>query len=312
MGFPPRASASSREVAYDDRALSMLDIGRMVNVERLAAAVKAGSGVEGLVVMKQELSALRANLKALPDAKRSQSVEDLLLRLDVALATTPQERHEAVRRLPLVITSEPARDGRNGLIRRYLAGGKTRIDGFIHAASEINQTPNSGPSSSELCTDDEPEPCATEQEMNDFLAELTGESQAVATAEAEYNATDSEYQSFCNQNPGSCDLPGFEEEPVVSGPNCIFEGCFGKGAAAAGNVVLAAGAIAVADAKASRAIATGTRVAVAFLSWWTVAAVATVVIAAVAVAEYTDCKNAAVRLPAHNLTHWFEPVSEAR
>lgn len=285
VGFPPIAAASSRE-SNDHAHYLGLEIWRLVDTTRLAAALKAGPSVESLATVRAELSIFRVKLNAFPRGMRSPSVEKLILRLDVALATTPEAYHAAMKRLYGVGKSD------------------TAFPSFLFDAPHAAE---SGPSDSVgPCTDGDAGPCATVQQMNTFLAQLDAETGVLEDIEHEYDVAHSAEPDYA-----------WLDEGIVSGPSaesyCAKPDCFQEGASAAGSLLVAAAGIATADAKAGRAIATGTRVAVAFLSWWTVAAVGAVVIAGAAVAGYTNCRmNPPPKLAASAVVEWFEPVMEVR
>lgn len=185
-----------------------------------------------------DISQLREKLGAWErsgNPKIAERATRLLRWLDIRSARSPSERHDKIRKLPVTITTTPARDGRDGLVKGYVAGGKLRMQWFVPSAAlspspeSIEGGPSSGPAIREDCYENEPEPCATEQEMEDYDIVLAQTQYELELAESENSAAQSEYVSFCNSNPWH---EACQQEPgtalAASGPSAcgVVESCW--------------------------------------------------------------------------------------
>ena len=63
-----------------------------------------------------------------------------LQRLEIATAKTPSERHKLIRQLPVSIVRSAATDGRAGIMKNFVARGKTRLSWFTPVGAAANGT----------------------------------------------------------------------------------------------------------------------------------------------------------------------------
>lgn len=159
----------------------------------------------------------------------------LELWLDIMDARTPEEQHDRIRRLPVEIVTSAPEDGRAGVVKSFIARGKTRFRVFFPATpkraslEDMRTNDRPGPSAlqEEFCDDGEPGPCATEQDMEDaFIAAAEGDAEA-ASLQLEHDNID----HFCSDHPWICDASGASDaETPVFGPracepraNCLAQ-----------------------------------------------------------------------------------------
>jgi hypothetical protein len=144
------------------------------------------------------------------------------------------EKHNKIKRLPVSMVETKSVDGRQGTVKNFVARGKTHFSVFVPAPNtgvvpdletiELSPGPNEGNSSGTRnefdCYGGEPEPCATQQEMDDFMSFLAYQQSEMELIQIEVDAGLAEIENYCSQNPWEC------EEPV-SGPSDSSD-CFGK------------------------------------------------------------------------------------
>jgi len=121
------------------------------NVPRVRAAElpegkpAAAPGVSSSAVPTTDVKSLRAQLAVLLDSSDPEVVargRQLSAFVDFAAATTRAERHAAVEKLAVKILISPSKDGRAGIVKSFVAGGKVRASEFVPAA--IFTVPNTG------------------------------------------------------------------------------------------------------------------------------------------------------------------------
>lgn len=274
--------------------------------------------------LRQELQERQksANPKAAGVATR------LLRWLDIAGAKTASERHEKIRKLPVTITTSPATDGRDGIVKNYVANGKTRMRRFIpsvapHTSStseederlsgptaEITERWTSEAQEGETCYDNEPGPCATEEEMEDYDVLLAQTQYELESYESEYNGDYNDYSSFCNSNPSNpaCQEP--DTELLESGPSaCEFRGCWGHAAEATGWLVFGFVNLGFRVAARAAAASVSVRLAAAAVSASTAALIGSAFMVGWYIGSFIDCMFFMYSLEADlSTSYWYEPV----
>lgn len=147
-------------------------------------------------------------------------IAQLELWIDIAAAKTRAERHEKILKLPVKIVVSSPTDGRVGVIKSFVAGGRTHARLFIPApeATSMPDEQSSGPAVSESpvaqdqCYDDDgtPDTCATEQDAEDLIA-------VASDTEAEAEGYQAEADGWCQQT--GCD----DSDPATGSAYGPFE-----------------------------------------------------------------------------------------
>jgi hypothetical protein len=224
-----------------------------------------------------------------PDPETAASAKRALVFLDLATAKTAAQRHDLIQRLSVTMTTQPSSDGRSGVVKSFAVRGKTRLRWFVPSepAAPAGETPPSGPAAAEAtglsCEGEtESDPCATEQEMNDYMAFLAAAQAEADAAQAEYDAANAGLDAAAMEmvsGPAACEL-GCESEAFWAGAgvtSALFTtGYFG--ASAAGTV--AAGATLTVGAIAGGVVVVGAAIGFA---WY-------------AVREYRNCARGIPKL----------------
>lgn len=263
--------------------------------------------------LRERARSLRRSVLAARDASRwdPAAIDAILLRLDIAEARSGEEQRRLVQQLPVTVTT--TRTSR-GTTHYYIAGGKIRLEHFIPLRPSPRlpepEEPASGPSaeseasSQMVCYDDDnqPDECATDQEIaeGDMIA-----ADAVATAAW----AEAEHQHAIMVMGCCAERDVIREEAPVSGPsaeahNDAGVNCVDQAAAA----LLAAHQTyqSYADyiAAKGRAAAIGTKLAKKVLSRSKLA----LGVAAAATLYFTySLISCAARQPAVQALDWFEP-----
>jgi hypothetical protein len=97
--------------------------------ERALAALERNPNKFGLPteLLSLDIRQLRRELRARQDVRT-------LRWLDIITAKTADERHRRIRQLPVTIVASEPTDGRVGLVKAFVAGGKSRIEMFFPQA----------------------------------------------------------------------------------------------------------------------------------------------------------------------------------
>lgn len=233
------------------------------------------------------------------DGTSGQGAARLLLWLDIASAKTAVERREKIRQLPVTVVTSASTDGRDGIVRSFVSGGKTRVKVFVPAvaAPAIEGAAGERPSGpavwQEECYNGEPGPCATDQEMDDFAWVLAQSASEKDYQQGEYDAAYADYESYCNQNPWSSGCQSLEADQLApSGPSACdaMFGCWGHAAAATGSLYTWGWAQAQYGWELRLAAGQGTRLAAGTVAGYT----GTLVVAAFSsgwfVGSFIDCQ----------------------
>jgi hypothetical protein len=259
-----------------------------------------------------------SGLQGSPTPKLRERGKRLSRWVEILAAKTPAERHAAIRRLPVIITESVPTDGRGGVVKRYVAGGKARLEMFVPIAlpapeEEVEEQllggprVTEGPSRDDCYYEGEPSPCVTQQDIDDLGVVIADAEVEIESLQDDYDTSVAEYEEYCDQNPWDCEG---EEQPIASGPALNVFGCGTERVAAAGAIVTAAATTYLA------AEAGGFVAGVAATITTTAAAVATgalvgvaVVAAGYAVYSWWTCKDTIVKVPRGlNYLPPFEPV----
>lgn len=295
------------------------DQGGVVDFERTILTAKSQKAPVS-PQLPGDISQLRQELQARKmsaNPKTAERATRLLRWLDIAGANTAAERHEKIRNLPVTITTSPATDGRNGVVRNYIAGGKIRMRRFIPSleqlGSEERNEPEqpSGPAAREECYDNEPEPCATQQEMEDYDIVLAETQYELEWYESENNAAYEEYSNFCSSHPEyeGCQDPNADQ--IISGPSArAFAGCWTQAGYATQWVGVGLVNLGFRYAARAGAAAMGTTLSAATVAASTAALVGSAFMAGYYVGSFIDCKVQQMYEPTFNSNHFYsyEPV----
>lgn len=233
--LPPIACASRGLCAVNthnglNAGLGVDEAGPLVR----AQPVHISPGGEGSrsVLTQREMERMRPQLVALangPNPVRASRARRTLAWLEIVVAKTPAERHVWIRRLPAATVRPAPADGRIGVTKSLMAGRRIRMMSLTPARPRPgtkDMVTSSGPADvddmgslgAECFFDDQPDECATEQELEDadiMAAQLDYET---SLAHADYEATLADYDYYCSQNPWACD--GLQPEALIpsSGP----------------------------------------------------------------------------------------------
>lgn len=311
--------------------------------------------------------------------KTAERATRLLRLLDIATAKTASERHEKIRKLPVTITMFPAADGRNGIVKNFVVGGKTRMRRFIPSVPTHTSTTapedermsgpaadmsdstgrwklggpgecywdpndegpdqcvplgrwksdgqggcywdaNDGgpdqcqpPPSVETCYDNEPAPCASEQEMEDYDIVLAQTQYELETSDAENNAAYTDYVNFCNSNPSHEGCQEGDAGLPMSGPSaCEFRaGCWTNALYATEWVGVGLMNYGFRLAARAGAAAVGVRLATATVAASTIGLALSTFMAGYYVGSFIDCMffmYAPEPEPEFSASYWYEPA----
>lgn len=158
-----------------------------------------------------------------PEREAPDRLARMQVRLELLAARTHAERRSLIRRLPVEVVTSPARDGRPGVTRSYVVGGKVRLQAYVPNPSSGSSGPSDA--TSEECWEGEEEPCATEAEMDEAGILIAWAVEDAAYQHAQAEALNAEYAAYCSQNPWACEAPA--DELAASGPSACGEraGC---------------------------------------------------------------------------------------
>jgi len=163
----------------------------------------------------------------------------------------------------------------------------------------------------ETCYDNEPAPCATDQELEDYDI-VNAEVQAQLDAEqAEYDSAYADYSSFCDSNPSNegCQQP--DTLPAASGPSAYdcTTGCWAHAAGATGWLAVGAANLAFRVWARNAAAAAGLRLSAAAVSASTVALVGSAFMVGWYIGSFIDCMLFMYAPEPDVLnTYWYEEV----
>jgi hypothetical protein len=247
----------------------------------------------------KQLPALRefaASLASDKDPRMARRGNAMSLWLDIASAQTHQERHARIRQLPVTVrTSQASEDGR--VVKEFVMEGKTRLQ--VSFAVAPSHSALSGPSISDDCYGGEPEPCSTQEDMDDLFVLLADSNNELSSGQADLDQEWAEYDDYCSNNPWDCD--GNHLEVMPSGPSAAecdaSGGCVGDAVAATAQGLAAGLEIVDGYVAAQGAVAEGV-----MLSIGEAAAIADGITIAVGVFgffayNFIQCKRAKVRAP---------------
>lgn len=156
-----------------------------------------------------DLVAIRAELQLQASATNqrfAREAQHLLVLLDIATAPTAEARYELITKLSVNIVRTPARDGRHGVVERFVVDGKTRFQMFVPATPPATDEPDdaivSGPSagSSMVNCYDGPPPCISWAAMNNLGA-------TIAQGQSELENDQVQYNESCDVDPTDCSFP---------------------------------------------------------------------------------------------------------
>jgi len=166
-----------------------------------------------------------------PEAKRLAARASAGLRYLQIAGAGPQERHALIRALPVTVQSVAASDGRNGVMRTYVARGRAVFTVFVPAGADVNghgeadapdgSMPKAERPTNPLCTDEEfgPGECPTEWELDDALI-------LIADLEAEEAILTADLGNGWDQQEAYCNTYGCLQADAImapSGPNEAVE-----------------------------------------------------------------------------------------
>lgn len=253
-----------------------------------------------------------------PQREGPERMARMLVRLELLAAKTHSERRSLIRRLPVEVVTSAAADGRAGVTKSYLVGGKVRLQTYVPAASHgVSSGPSgdalpSDDSAREECWEGEEEPCATEEEMDEAGILIAWAVEDAAYQHAQVEALNAEYAAYCSQNPWACEAPA--DEVSSSGPSACseFAGCGDHAykATVAAVAFVGSSALAVDDYLSVRAA--GKKWSVLRWVGRTASVVAATAAAGYFIGSYIDCRALMNQMPESGSLgpYWYEPVSK--
>lgn len=246
---------------------------------------------------RQELTGLKFST----DPRTVARATRLLQYLDIATAKTPAERHARIQKLPVTITTAPATDGRDGVVKSFAAGGKIRLRLFVanigHAPEE-STAHRAGPAVGDECYDGAEEPCATPEEMDDMAAALADAQAEGESDEANYESEYNDYMSWCGQTPDGCnDAPVFHSGPSADATG--FDGCLSEAGNATAGAIGASSYALLGWARLYGAAEAGLAIGAIEAGGWVLGAVAVGYWSGYYLGEFVACKRAKPRLLFH-------------
>jgi len=207
--------------------------------------------------------------------------------LDIASAKSREERHEKIRKLQVSVIETKTSDGRNQ--KDFVIRGKV-VHRVFAAASPSEHA--SGPSVLN-CYDDQPEPCLTPEEQDDYIIFLAAAADEAASMQSELDSEWAEYEAYCNNF-------GCEDEGQAAGPSehsVALSGCLSDAlVATAGGAVVAweiIDGIAGVGGAVAHSVLVSTAHAVAVSGAITVGTL----VFAYGLYNFIQCKRAKVRIP---------------
>jgi hypothetical protein len=248
---------------------------------------EAGPAIPSADQLKQKRQAI-LRLMNHRDPEIAASAKRALLFVDIATAKTAAERHALIQRLSVTMTTQPSSDGRAGVIKSFAVHGKTRLRWFVPAVPAAPAgEPLSGPADAEApglwCEGEtEYDPCASEQEMNDYMAFL-------AASQADAEAAQSAYEA------SSWDLEAGAME-IVSGPSACERDCESEAYWAGAGVTSALFTTVGASSYAGGVIAAGGALTIGAIAAGVALVGFTVGFAWYAVSAYNACRRELPRL----------------
>lgn len=207
-----------------------------LDVNRLSTAL-GGLPVDIEKMRKELVGRARARVKTPEDEMLARRAEHALGFLDILTAKSASERHTKIRRLPVQITRSASTKGPSGTVQTFSVDGKPTLEIFIpstpagtRSGSGVEIEQPSGPFAPSAMDDcyDGPEPCISQEEMDDLGI-------VIAQAQADVDQGWNDYYAGCQISPGDCQAPVemLQLSGPSDGPRC--SSC----AAEAGNAVVA-------------------------------------------------------------------------
>lgn len=164
---------------------------------------------------KDEAKRILLKMKRSKNPATIAKAERLELWAAIVTADSQPERHALIQQLGVrtTVTAKP-----DGVLKVFAAGGKPRVQVFVPDGAAM-RWPTMAPAESEviapeLCYLDEEEPCATQEEMDDYAATLAAAEADNGAWEAEIAATN----AYCEQN--DC-APNPDLVPVSEGDRVL-------------------------------------------------------------------------------------------
>ena len=127
-GRPPTAVGSEWSMQLLDTRGETRDVSK---IKQAGSQLLSSASQPGLTIDQMREQALA--MQASPNPRVAAKAKHLLSWIDILSAKTASERHRRIRQLPVQIVETAATDGRNGAVKSFVAGGKTRIRIFVPA-----------------------------------------------------------------------------------------------------------------------------------------------------------------------------------